>query len=51
LVFDPPRLSDSSRRVEDLERYEVTNRVVVQDHSGLILVTFGDGDSFLEDEA
>src|ERR671923_525369 len=51
LVFHAPRLGHSSGGVEDLERYQIADLVIIENHARLVLVAFRDGDSFLEHEA
>ena len=45
LVLDLARVRDPARSVEDLEREQVSVLVVVEDHAGLVLVAFCDGDA------
>ncbi len=49
LEFNLFGLCDATRGVQDFERYEVALGVVVEDHAGLILVTFGDGALFQDE--
>src|SRR5439155_19402391 len=48
LIFDSPRFRYPSGRVENFKRDEITGRVVVQNHAGLVLVTLSNGDAVLQ---